>query len=249
MRVRDRDGRLRSLRCEGVPRFDGAGLFLGYTGCNVDNTEATLAAERQRLLIDELNHRVKNTLATVQSVAAQSFRDEVAPTDSRALFEGRLMALSKAHDVLTRENWRGANLHAVVREVIEPYRGGEPFRVRGPALRLSPREALSIAMGLHELCTNAAKYGALSSGAGEILLDWTAASNGRLRLRWEERGGPPVVSPTRTGFGTRLIERGLARELNGEARLSFEPAGLVCTLDLPLSEPVAAADGSPGEDD
>jgi PAS domain S-box-containing protein len=238
VRVHDRDGRTRWLRCEGAARFDDAGAFLGYTGCNVDVTDAKLAAERQQLLVDELNHRVKNTLATVQSIAAQSFRGEGAAEKARTLFEARLLALSKAHDVLTRESWQGADLWAVVREAIEPHRGGERFRVRGPALRLSPREALALAMGLHELCTNAAKHGALSNGTGEVLLDWTTADR-RLRLRWEERGGPAVTPPSRTGFGTRLIERGLARELDGEARLLFEPAGLVFTLDVPLNEPFA----------
>ncbi len=244
-RVIDRTGSVRWLRCEGVPRLDDAGRFLGYTGCNVDITDAKLAEEHLLLLIHELNHRVKNTLATVQSIAAQSLRGLDGPEAeaARAAFEARLLALARVHDVLTKESWDGAELSAVVADAIRPLdaAGDAPsrFRVEGPPLRLSPRLALSIAMALHELGTNAVKYGALSNEAGTIAIAWTLrrGEETQLRLRWEERGGPPVAKPTRTGFGSRLIERSLARELAGEVTLAYEPSGVVCTIDAPVPPP------------
>ncbi|MDP4024994.1 HWE histidine kinase domain-containing protein [Methylobacterium sp. NEAU 140] len=245
VRVIDRTGAVRWLRCEGVPRLDDAGRFLGYTGCNVDITDAKFAEEHLLLLIHELNHRVKNTLATVQSIAGQSLRGLEGPEAdaARAAFEARLLALARVHDVLTRESWDGAELSAVVADAIRPLEStdGSPsrFRVVGPALRLPPRLALSIAMALHELGTNAVKYGALSAEGGQVGIAWTVRREGetRLTLRWTESGGPPVQKPTRTGFGSRLIERSLARELAGEVTLSYEPAGVVCTIDAPVPPP------------
>ncbi len=244
-RVIDRTGAVRWLRCEGVPRLDDAGRFLGYTGCNVDITDAKLAEEHLLLLIHELNHRVKNTLATVQSIAAQSLRGLDGPEAeaARAAFEARLLALARVHDVLTKESWDGAELSAVVADAIRPLdaAGNAPsrFRVEGPPLRLSPRLALSIAMALHELGTNAVKYGALSNEGGTIGIAWALrrGEETQLCLRWEERGGPPVSKPTRTGFGSRLIERSLARELAGEVTLTYEPTGVVCTIDAPVPPP------------
>jgi two-component sensor histidine kinase len=239
MRVRDKNGRVRWLRCDGVPRLDDAGSFLGYTGCNVDITDVKLAQERQSLLINELNHRVKNTLATVQSVAMQTLRHAVTPEQAREDFEARLIALSRAHDVLTRENWDGANLNEIVKQAIEPYRRKEEnrFVVKGSAVRLPPRMALALAMALQELATNAVKYGALSNDTGRVEITWALDRKDampRVRLRWCETGGPPVKRPTRQGFGSRLIERSLARDLSGGVSLDFVPEGLVCTIDAPV---------------
>jgi len=242
VRVIDRDGQIRWLRCEGVPREDDTGAFLGYTGCNVDISEAKRAEEHLRLLIHELNHRVKNTLATVQSIAGQSLRRlEGKDADAaRAAFEARLLALARVHDVLTRESWEGAELATVVGDAIAPLdasdRSASRFRVTGPALRLPPRVALSIAMALHELGTNAVKYGALSCEGGSVEIVWSVSRDPdlRLSLRWRERGGPPVVPPTRTGFGSRLIERSLARDLAGDVKLLFVPEGVVCTIEAPV---------------
>lgn len=200
----------------------------------------------RRLLVDELNHRVKNTLATVQSLAAQSLRtltDDAALT-GRATFEARLLALASAHDVLTRESWASADLHDVVSEVIRPYgeAGAARFTVKGPHVRLVPRTALALSMALHELCTNAAKYGALSAAAGIVEVEWQVdgGHDGRhLHLTWQERGGPPVTQPTRRGFGSRLIERGLASELSGTTRIVFEPTGVTCAITASL-DPVDA---------
>ena len=190
----------------------------------------------RRLLVDELNHRVKNTLATVQSFALQSFRGlDGAAARRRDAFEGRLLSLSAAHNILTREHWAGAGLRPVIDEVLRPFEaGGTRFSLSGPDLRLPPRVGLALAMVLHELCTNAAKHGALSVPEGRIAITWEIGPPEndlhRLHLVWRETGGPPVVEPTRRGFGSRLIERGLASELGGSARIAFPPEGVVCEL-------------------
>jgi PAS domain S-box-containing protein len=238
-RVLDKDGQVRWLRCEGVPRFDDARRFLGYTGCNVDITESKVAEEHQNLLINELNHRVKNTLATVQSITSQTLRNTETAAQAKGAIEGRLFALSRAHDVLTRENWEGADLYEIVEQAVAPYssRGEDRLHLAGPKVRLSPRTALSLAMMLQELATNAVKYGALSNEAGEIRITWDVdlAEPSQLRLRWEESGGPAVQAPTRRGFGTRLIERSLAQDLGGQVDIAFAPTGVVCTVDAPLA--------------
>jgi len=220
-----------------TPLRNGSGALVGGVNMLVDISRHKRAEERQNLLIRELNHRVKNTLATVQSIAVQSFRGP--DIGSRKWFEGRLMALSKTHDVLTRENWEGAGLREVVQEVIAPYVGEGPnrFVIDGPDLRLAPEMALPLSMAVHELCTNAAKYGALSNMEGQVGITWEATrtdAGPRLHLRWVERGGPPVEAPKRRGFGSRMIERGLAHELSAEVRLEFAPGGVVCDIKAPL---------------
>jgi two-component sensor histidine kinase len=183
----------------------------------------------------------------VQSIAAQSLKANETTLEARESFEARLFALAKAHDVLTRENWEGASLHDLVEEALAAHRdkSAARFEIDGPDVRLSPSIALAIAMALHELATNATKYGALSNETGGVRLHWsvTVANGGpALHLSWTEVGGPPVTSPTRKGFGSRLIERGLAADLDGEVRLEFRPAGLVCTIHAPLLPPDAKTD-------
>ncbi|KAA2234414.1 PAS domain S-box protein [Salinarimonas soli] len=240
VRVRDRHGAVRWLRCEGVPRLDDAHRFLGYTGCNVDITDAKVAEERRDLLINELNHRVKNTLATVQSVATQTLRNVHTADQARRDIEARLIALSRAHDVLTRENWEGASLREIAAQALAPYRNAGETRllVAGPDVRLSPRMALALAMAFQELATNAVKYGALSNDTGRVRIAWRIRPGEdrrpALSLRWEESGGPPVQAPSRRGFGSRLIEQGLARDLDGTVTIGFEPGGVVCTVEAPL---------------
>jgi PAS domain S-box-containing protein len=207
-------------------------------GVALDITEMKKAEEHQQLLINELNHRVKNTLATVQSIASQSLRNAETAGEAREAVEGRLFALSRAHDVLTRENWDGAYLREVVQEAIAPFQGHghSRFDCRGQDLRLPPRIALAIAMALQELGTNAVKYGALFNSTGRIAIGWSIMEQGggtRLELIWKETGGPPVVEPSRRGFGTRLIERSLAQELHGDVAITFAPAGVVCTIRAP----------------
>jgi two-component sensor histidine kinase len=198
------------------------------------------AAEHQRLLIDELNHRVKNTVATAQSISAQTLRTAGTAEAAREALERRLLALSRAHDVLTRENWEGANLAEVVREALAPYQvhGEKRLHIKGPDLRLTPRMALALAMALQELATNAVKYGALSNKSGTIEVAWTVrngAAPPRLFLQWTEAGGPPVIVPSRRGFGSRLIERSLAQDLDGQVEIAFAPTGVVCTVDAPVA--------------
>ncbi len=226
---------------EVVTGEDGA-VSIKATGVAFEITERKLWEERQRLLINELNHRVKNTLATVQSIALQSFRQMDAATGSDVVtaFQDRLFALARAHDILTRDNWEGAELRDIVGEVIEPYCRESSGRcdIDGPRVRLTPSMALALSMAVHELATNAAKYGALSVSEGQVSISWSVIPGEprQLMLCWQERGGPPVVLPQRKGFGTRLIERSLAQELAGEVSLAYVPAGVVCTIKAPLPE-------------
>jgi PAS domain S-box-containing protein len=243
-RARDRHGRTLWFRCEGTPRFGPGGEFLGYTGCNVDVTEAMMAQEQQRLLINELNHRVKNTLATVQSIAAQTARRAESPEDFREKFETRLIALSQTHNALTRGGWESASLGELLAQEFKPY-AGEQVRLDGPDVDLPPRTAVTLGMVFHELATNAAKYGALSSPAGLVRVSWQTVLRGDepvlLVLQWREENGPPVKTPTRRGFGSRLIEGSVKGELGGVSRMEFDPTGFHCRLEIDLSDPADSA--------
>jgi PAS domain S-box-containing protein len=193
------------------------------------------AREQQRLLIDELNHRVKNTLAAVQSIAFQSLKG--ADADAREAFMGRLSALSAAHNVLTAQGWTGASLRSTVSIAIAPYHTLGCFELVGRDYPLDPKMVVSLSMVLHELATNAAKYGSLSVPGGKILLEWSVLKEDgheRLAMRWEESGGPEVTPPARKGFGTRLLERQFAMEFSGSVALDYRPGGLVCTMNLRL---------------
>jgi PAS domain S-box-containing protein len=240
-----RTGEIRWQRIVDAPRTLPSGAIV-WDGIQIDITDQKRAEDHQRLLINELNHRVKNTLATVQSLASQSFRGmkTLDPQDllsAYATFEARLFALSRGHDILTRENWESASIAEIVGQAFAPYRNLSDdgrLHVEGPDLRISPPMALSLSMALHELCTNAVKYGALSVPGGRVRIAWAVpetATGPRLALSWEERGGPPVVAPAHEGFGTRLIQDGLARELNGEVRLTYDTEGVSCAIDVPLS--------------
>jgi two-component sensor histidine kinase len=191
------------------------------------------------LLIEELNHRVKNTLAILQAIAVQTFQS--ASKSEREKFEGRLGALAEAHNLLSEEKWHSSELGDVIRRVLQPYVLTDPDRVRmsGPPVTLSPRLAVIISMIVHEIATNAAKYGALSNQTGTVKLDWEIiGSNGRPNLRWiwAESGGPPVSAPVKRGFGSRLIERSARDQLGGEATVDFLPRGVVCTLICGLED-------------
>jgi two-component sensor histidine kinase/integral membrane sensor domain MASE1 len=210
-----------------------------YQAAQREITERRRAEEHQRLLINELNHRVKNTLATVQSIAAQTSRSVRDPMEGYDAFIARLMALSRAHDVLTRQSWEGADLAAVVQGAVTPFGGpnAERFRISGPSVWLEPQTALALAMALHELGTNASKYGALSTAAGRVEVDWTvrlAKPDALLSMCWRETGGPKVTSPKRKGFGSRLLERGLPQELDGKVDLDYRATGLVCMIEARL---------------
>jgi two-component sensor histidine kinase len=191
------------------------------------------------LLIEELNHRVKNTLAILQSIAVQTFRS--ASKAEREKFEGRLGALAEAHNLLSQEKWQGSELQDVVDRVLQPYLLNNPERVQmfGPNVPLSPRLAVVLSMIVHEIATNAAKYGALSNDTGTVALDWeviTEDAKARLRLIWTEAGGPHVVAPVQRGFGSRLIERSARDQLGGEATVDFLPRGVVYTVICSLED-------------
>jgi len=213
--------------------FDASGAWTEAQSTGVDIHERKLAEEHTKLLLDELNHRVKNTLAVVQGIAQQTFKN--AEPGARRAFEGRLSALSKAHSLLTERRWEPAPLSAIVDDVSHVC-GAARARIHaeGPAVMLSPRQALSIAMALHELCTNALKYGSLSSERGVVDLKWRSDSR-RLDLEWRESGGPRVSPPEERGYGSMMIERALAHDLQGAAKLEFAPDGLMCTISAPLA--------------
>ncbi|MBX6374397.1 MAG: PAS domain-containing protein [Acetobacteraceae bacterium] len=261
---------VRWLEATGAPHRgpDGRMKFLGVI---LDTTERRRTEERLRLVAGELNHRVKNTLAAVQSIAAQTLRwpagDVPAAEASRSAFQARLLALARSHELLTREGWSGADLAELATLVLAPHAGAreaggtaaQRVTIAGPPVRLAPRCTIPLAMALHELATNAARHGALSVPEGQVAVRWSvrpppppaanAAEDARtkgaaiLLLRWEESGGPPLAGPpVRRGFGTRLLERGLATELHGTVRLEFAREGLRCEIEAPLS---AAPDENP----
>jgi two-component sensor histidine kinase len=189
------------------------------------------------LLIEELNHRVKNTLAILQAIAVQTFRG--ATRAEREKFEGRLGALAEAHNLLSKEKWQGSELQDVIRQVLQPYliAGTARIKMFGPKVALTPRLAVVLSMIVHEIATNAAKYGALSNDNGTITVDWEVLheeGGPKLRLIWTETGGPPVTAPVQRGFGSRMIERSARDQLGGEATVDFLPRGVVCTLTCAL---------------
>lgn len=216
------------------PIVDPAGDAWGVFVEGADVTDRVLAEEQQRLLVDELNHRVKNTLATVQAVAAQTLRATPDPTAFNQAFEARLMALSATHELLTATSWRSAALKDVIQVELHPY-GGDRFSAEGPELDLAPTEALALGLIFHELATNAAKHGALSAPGGRVAVTWSVnrhLAGPRLELVWRESGGPPVQPPAKRGFGSRLIERSLGSA--GSSVLEFHPDGVICRISLKL---------------
>jgi two-component sensor histidine kinase len=189
------------------------------------------AREHQRLLLNELNHRVKNTLSTVQSIALQTARQTEAPTAFVDAFEGRLLSLSKTHSALINEDWEGAELREVLESELLHYGEGR-FVLEGPSVMLPPRAALALGLVIHELATNASKYGALSTPSGRVTVAWSVDASQeppRLRLDWTERGGPRTAPPVRRGFGSRLIERSLVGELSGSVDIHYAEEGLSLT--------------------
>jgi PAS domain S-box-containing protein len=235
-----KDGRVIWIAVRSSTVRDAGGHFLYGVRVVQDVTERKEAEERQKLLIDELNHRVKNTLATVQSLATQTARGTHSPEDFRKAFEGRLIALSQAHDQLTRRHWKSADLRDIVEGATAPHlaRSQDQIAIAGEPITVTPRVALTLALGLHELTTNATKYGALSAPAGRIEVAWRIERRPprppALRIEWRERGGPPVATPQQQGFGTRFIVGSVASELQGHARLDYDPEGLICTMEIPL---------------
>jgi PAS domain S-box-containing protein len=212
------------------PLGDGMGVVFR------DMTDRKRAEEQRDLLIKELEHRVKNTLTTVQSIASQSFRAAGIGPEALRAFDARLIALGNVHGVLTKQSWDAADLHDVVWAALRPHSAPdrERFTVEGPNVQVGPKCAVAFSMAVHELATNAIKYGALAADSGHVDIAWSTVDD-RLRWQWRERGGPPVALPERTGFGSRMIERALALQLSGKAAIEYRPAGIVCTIDAPLA--------------
>ncbi|BBK32353.1 PAS domain S-box-containing protein [Stella humosa] len=229
------DGVLRWVAAKGRGIFDEQGRCIRAVGTAIDISGRRQAEERQRLLTHELNHRMKNTLSMVQAIANQTMRGTVPILEARDAFNARLSALGKAQDILTSTSWSQAGLDEVIHGALGAH-GGETARFRhaGPPVHLSAKCALAMSLALHELATNAAKYGALSNETGTVDIRWTVDAS-RFRFVWSETGGPPVATPASKGFGSRLIERSLASYFCGTAILSFAPGGLAFTLDAPLA--------------
>lgn len=183
----------------------------------------------QQLLVGELNHRVKNTLSIVQSLARQTFRGHQSPADAIHAFEARLQALAAAHNLLTKQRWESASMVEIIRTALAPFCDERRCRLDGPDLQLTPQTAVSLALALHELGTNASKYGALSNDDGQVEVTWTSGE-GDFLLLWQESGGPPVKAPTSEGFGMRLIKRSLASELRGKVEVEFPRTGVCCRV-------------------
>jgi two-component sensor histidine kinase len=202
----------------------------------IDAAEQKVMEGLQRLLLEELHHRIKNVLATVMAIASQSLRNADSAEQGREAIENRLFALGRVHDLLLKTNWTSATLESIVRTAIDPFDKGSGFSVEIPDIDVSPSAILPLAMILNELCTNAVKYGALSNAKGCVAISAAIdASNERFGFTWTETGGPPVAKPTHHSFGTRLIEQGFVGELRGKAHLAFDPSGVVCNLDIPLA--------------
>ncbi|NOJ46023.1 PAS domain-containing sensor histidine kinase [Bradyrhizobium archetypum] len=220
-----------------TPLRDADGNLVGAINMLVDITERKRAENAQKVLIDELNHRVKNTLATVQSLANQTARHSKSLSEFTKTFEGRILALAHAHDLLSKRNWQDAPLETLIHDIIAPVAGEGRVLTAGPHVELSPRIALNVTMVLNELLTNASKYGALSSSQGSVSVRWNLRNEPSrmiLECDWRESGGPEVRPPKRRGFGSRLMERCIERDLSGEFDLVLEPDGARCHMVIPL---------------
>lgn len=225
------------------PLLDQAKQTVGSIVTLTDISARKRAEEQQTMLVAELNHRVKNILAIVQSIATQTARNAGSLDGFKDTFGGRLRALSVAHDVLTKTRWGGVELTQLLKEIMSPYR--ERVSIEGPPLLMPSQSIVPLSMVLHELMTNAAKYGALSA-SGHISLSWQKdGSPPAVRMTWREQGGPPVSVGARRGFGTMLIERVVAYDLEGAAELDFQPGGLLCLLSFPIGSGLRIAQEEP----
>jgi PAS domain S-box-containing protein len=232
---RRKDGNLIDISLSISPIRDAEGRVVGASKIARDITDRKRAEQQQQLLVGEIKHRIKNTLATVQAIARQTLQG--APAEEREAFIARLMALANAHDLLTLERWNHAALRDVVDRALKPFEAKHSarFLVRGPEdAWLDAQRASLLTMALHELATNAVKYGSLSNGYGIVRLTWELLDEGdaqKIKLNWRELGGPLVLPPERKGFGSFLIERALQGG-GGQSRLDFNPNGLVCSLEI-----------------
>lgn len=223
-RINTPDGDQRWIEIRAQTRFDEAHRPLTMSGISVDITERKEAEAYRALLNQEMSHRIKNTLATVQSIVSQSLRSDLPPHQLRDVVARRLEALGGAHDVLTGKDWDIAGLRQTIQRAVTPFNGDLRITLSGPDVEISHAASSALTMALHELATNAVKYGALSNDTGTVRIEWEI--DGEFVLRWTEIGGPEVVKPTRSGFGTRMIERALSASLKGTASVDYRPEGI-----------------------
>ncbi|KAA9008853.1 PAS domain S-box protein [Histidinibacterium aquaticum] len=249
-RILKLDGSVAWVRSRAVPLTDEEGRVLEWFGAASDVTARKRAEEHQNVLMGELDHRVKNILAVVQSIARQSLgRGKTVGPDAAERLVGRINALAQSHALLARSRWQGADFGDLVENTVAPYRGEEQDRVAaaGPELNVTPKAAQTLTLALHELVTNAGKYGALSQEGGRLEIKWELSGEAperRLKVKWVERGGPPIEQqPSRKGFGSRLIRQILSAELDGEVAMDFDRAGLRVQFDLPLANLQAQGGG------
>src|SRR3954471_278536 len=214
-----------------------AKVLLAQAG--IDAKEREAADKLQKLILGELHHRIKNTLATVSAIASQSFRTATSIAHGQKAMEGRLIALGRAHDLLMQVSWANASLTHTLNGATEPYdsKGNRRFYFNGPDIRITSGAVIALAMTFNELCTNTTKFGALSSPGGRVEITWTTDDE-RLRLTWAEKGGPEVEPPSRRSFGTRMMES-LGQQLNGQVELDFKTTGFVYALNVPLGSVIA----------
>jgi two-component sensor histidine kinase len=236
--IRQDDRQVRWLARRGEIMHDEAGHPSRIVGAVYDITDRKRSEEQRQLLMQELTHRVKNTLAMVQAISTQTLRSAPSLEAAGTIFGERLAALARANDTLLQENWSSASIGVIVEGAIQSHNDHGRIHFGGPDVRLGPKAALALSLALHELCTNAAKYGALSVDTGQVGITWHVTGDGDaalFRFRWQESGGPPVKPPARRGFGSRLIERSLAGSFGQQAGISYEPAGVVWSIETPLS--------------
>jgi PAS domain S-box-containing protein len=226
------DGEVRWCVGTAAATLDKAGHVVRVSGVTVDITERKQAEERQNLLAREVDHRAKNALALAQSIVRLT-RGENVKTYVRSV-EGRINALARVHTVLSLSSWQGAEIRKLIDEELAPYSTGDQIALSGPEVQLEPATAQTVALALHELVTNSAKYGALSALSGRLSVSWDDQA-GMLRIVWEETGGPRVEKPASRGFGTRSVIASIESQLGGQAEFDWRPEGLICRLSVPLS--------------
>lgn len=231
---RHRSGRLLDVSLTVSPIYDADGRLIGASKIARDITARKEAERVQDVLIGELNHRVKNVLATVAAIARQTFTGRQDIETARTVFDARLQSLGRAHDLLRRGSWEAAGLRAAVSEALAAY-PPEQFDISGPDVNVSPKAVLALALILHELATNAAKYGSLAVNSGKVAVWWEVSRpEAHLMISWKETGGPQVIPPTRKGFGSRLIQALSAGQLQGKVELNYDVSGVRCMIVAPL---------------